>query len=205
MCLIANYKNKIVAYDLLVTWGLKGDFNFYLLQRFIINVLAVLSLYFCTQTFCYCSQWGLLCYRAQTSHCGGFSHCRAWASVVVRPGLWSTESVVVLHVESPQTGDGTHVSSIGRQTLNHWKESESEVAQLCPTLFDPMDCSQPGSSVHGFFQARVLEWVAISFFRGSSYPVIEPGSPALEADRCFTILSHQGNCLNSGQPGKSQI
>ena len=37
-------------------------------------------------------------------------------------------------------------------------ESESEVAQLCPTPSDPMDCSLPGSSVHGIFQARVLEW-----------------------------------------------
>ena len=44
----------------------------------------------------------------------------------------------------------------------------SEVAQLCPTLCNPMDCSLPGFSVHGIFQARVLEWVAISFSRGSS-------------------------------------
>ena len=42
-------------------------------------------------------------------------------------------------------------------------KSESEVAQLCPTLSDPMDCSLPGSSVHGIFQARVLEWVATAF------------------------------------------
>ena len=49
-------------------------------------------------------------------------------------------------------------------------ESESLVAQSCPTLCDPMDCSLPGSSVHGIFQARVLERVAISFSRGSSWP-----------------------------------
>ena len=42
-------------------------------------------------------------------------------------------------------------------------ESESEVAQSCPTLSDPMDCSPPGSSIHGIFQARVLEWGAIAF------------------------------------------
>ena len=42
-------------------------------------------------------------------------------------------------------------------------KSESEVAQLCPTLCDPVDCSLPGSSVHGIFQARVLEWGAIAF------------------------------------------
>ena len=41
-------------------------------------------------------------------------------------------------------------------------------AQLCPTLFNPMDYSPPGSSVHGIVQARILEWVAISFSRGSS-------------------------------------
>ena len=43
--------------------------------------------------------------------------------------------------------------------------SESEVAQSCPTSSDPMDCSLPGSSVHGIFQARVLEWGAIAFSR----------------------------------------
>ena len=42
-------------------------------------------------------------------------------------------------------------------------KSESEVAQSCPTLRDPMDCSPPGSSIHGIFQARVLEWGAIAF------------------------------------------
>ena len=40
---------------------------------------------------------------------------------------------------------------------------ESEVAQLCPTLSDPMDCSLPGSSIYGIFQARVLDWGAIAF------------------------------------------
>ena len=44
-------------------------------------------------------------------------------------------------------------------------KSESEVAELCPTLSDLMDCSLPGSSVHGIFQARVLEWGAIAFSR----------------------------------------
>jgi len=42
-------------------------------------------------------------------------------------------------------------------------KSESEVTQSCPTFSDPMDCSLPGSSVHGIFQARVLEWGAIAF------------------------------------------
>ena len=48
-------------------------------------------------------------------------------------------------------------------------KSESEVAQLCPTLSDSMDCSLPGSSVHGVFQARVLEWGAIGSLNQSLF------------------------------------
>ena len=56
------------------------------------------------------------------------------------------------------TGVGCHF------LLQHMKvKSESEVTQSCPTLSDPTDCSPPGSSVHGIFQARVLEWGAIAF------------------------------------------
>ena len=47
-------------------------------------------------------------------------------------------------------------------------DSDSEVTQSCPTLCDPMNCSLPGSSTHRIFQARVLEWVAISLSKGSS-------------------------------------
>ena len=51
-----------------------------------------------------------------------------------------------------------------------WHWHDIEVAQSCPTLCDPMDCSLPGSSIHGIFQARVLQWVAMSFSRRSSQP-----------------------------------
>ena len=54
--------------------------------------------------------------------------------------------------------------------LGKSKESEGEVTQSCPTLCDPAHCSLPGSSVHGILQARTLEWVAISFSKGSSQP-----------------------------------
>ena len=50
------------------------------------------------------------------------------------------------------------------------KHINCPVAQSCPTLCGPMDCSPPGSSVHGIFQARILDWVAIPYFRGSSWP-----------------------------------
>ena len=56
-------------------------------------------------------------------------------------------------------------TGVGCHFLLQWMEvkSGSEVAQSCPTLRNPMDCSPPGSSIHGVFQARVLEWVAIAF------------------------------------------
>ena len=65
------------------------------------------------------------------------------------------------------------------------------VSQPCPTLCDSMDCSPPGSPVHGILQARTLEWGAIPFSRGSSHPGIDPRSPTLQADS-----------LTSEPPGK---
>ena len=53
---------------------------------------------------------------------------------------------------------------------SNYKNTVVILVQSCPTLCDPMDCSPPGSSVHGIFQARILEWVATSFSRGSSWP-----------------------------------
>ena len=73
----------------------------------------------------------------------------------------------------PGIAPPSHISCFGRRVLyqlSYQGKEESEVAQLCPTLCNPMDCSLPGSSVHGIFQARVLEWGAISFSRRSSRP-----------------------------------
>ena len=74
----------------------------------------------------------------------------------------------------PQTEAHQVPLSLGFSGQEHWSglpfpspmhevKSESEVAQLCPTLSNLMDCSLPGSSIHGIFQARVLEWGAIAF------------------------------------------
>ena len=68
------------------------------------------------------------------------------------------------------------------------------VVQLCLTLCDPMDCSPPVSSVHGIFQARILEWGAIAFSGDLLNPGIEPGSLALQADSSL-----------SEPPGKPQV
>ena len=65
-------------------------------------------------------------------------------------------------------------------------ESESEVAQSCWTFCDPTGCSLLGSSIHGIFQTRELEWIAISFSRGSSQPRDQTWV-SRTADRCFTV------------------
>ena len=65
-------------------------------------------------------------------------------------------------------------------------KSESEVVQSCLTICGPMDCSHPGSSIHGIFQARILEWVAISFSKGCSWPRNQT-QVSRTAGRLFTI------------------
>ena len=66
------------------------------------------------------------------------------------------------------------------------------VAQLCPTLCNPMDGSPPGSSVHGILQARILKWIAIPFSRRSSQPRDQTRVSCI-AGRFFDCLSHQGS------------
>ena len=83
-----------------------------------------------------------------------FSHVR----------LCATPEMTV-HQAPPSLGISRqeHWSGLPSSSPMHESENESEVAQSCPTLSDPVDCSLPGSSIHGIFQARVLEWGAIAF------------------------------------------
>ena len=69
-------------------------------------------------------------------------------------------------------------------------KSESEVAQSCPTLSDPMDCSLPGSSIHGIFQARVLEWGAIAF------SVTKFREPVKRGKDFSTFTESMSHCIN---------
>ena len=96
-------------------------------------------------------------------------------------------------------------------------QSESEVAQSCPTLSDPMDCSLPGSSIHGIFQARVLEWGAIAMNNSnskhlcniycrpdtvlSSSHVLTPfiHTTTLGAEFCYDL------CLQAGRPNHREV
>ena len=89
--------------------------------------------------------------RKSDSRVGGHNHC------VTLPNygeIWA--------------GEKYEFCKMGEGQLRKGRKKESEVTQLCLTLCDPMDCSLPGSSIHGIFQARILEWVAISFSKRPS-------------------------------------
>ena len=97
----------------------------------------------------------------------------SWA--ISNPKIWCCESAALnmpANLENSAVATGLekvsfHSNPKERQCQRMLK---CEVAQSCSTLCDPMDCSPSGSSVHGILQARILEWVAISFSRGSSQP-----------------------------------
>ena len=98
-------------------------------------------------------------------------------------------SAVILEPKKIRSVTVSHVSpSICHQVMGPDAVSWSchEVTQSCLTLCDPMDSSPPGSSIHGIFQATVLDWVAISFSRGSSRPKDQTQVSHI-AGRCFTV------------------
>ena len=95
--------------------------------------------------------------QCRTPHCYNRGRDKSYIIISIdgRESIW--EDSMLFHDKNTQ-----------QITSKRKVKSESEVAQSCPTLCDPMDCSLPGSSVYGIFQAKLLEWVAIYFSRGSS-------------------------------------
>jgi len=85
--------------------------------------------------------------------------------------------------ETSETSNSTH----------SFQSAKVLVAQSCPTLWEPMDCSLPGSSVHGIFWARILGWIAISFSRGI-FPT--QGLNLLHCRQVLYHLSHQGSPIH---------
>ena len=104
------------------------------------------------------------------------------------PSLWNTFSLLYLTnfyvifktSQMPLPLDGSLCMTLCLPTIECHEVRWGEVAQSCPILCDPVDCNLLGFSVHGILQARILEWIAISFSRGSSRP------------RDWTQLSHIG-------------
>ena len=100
-------------------------------------------------------------------------HVSPWVYPILNGTLWASWTWVAISFSMSGNFSPIISSNIFSYPFfisSSSEESESEVAQSCVTLCDPIDCSPPGSSVHGILQARMLEWVAISFSRGSSRP-----------------------------------
>ena len=102
-----------------------------------------------------------------------------------------------------QSSQLTHVVNIWAEILVLMEE-KSESAQLCLTLCEPMDCSPPGSSFHGISQAGILEWVAMSFSRGSSQPR-DQTQVSLIAGRFFIIWAIREAWWKRREPQISKI
>ena len=96
--------------------------------------------------------------------CSTFLVIAAAKSLQLCPTLCDPIDVSPTRLSHPWDSPGKNTGVACHFLLQRMKvKSESEVAQSCPTLSNPMDCSLPGSSIHGIFQARLLEWGAIAF------------------------------------------
>ena len=122
------------------------------------------------------------------SYSGQICSCCYWVASVMSDSVWPHRrqpTRLPRPWDSPgrNTGVGCHFLLQCRKV-----KSESEGTQSCLTLQDPMDCSPPGSSVHGIFQARVLEWGAIAFSRPNM------GVGQIWADQVAVVLVHELIC-----------
>ena len=149
--------------------------------------------------------WGLSPSTTRKPPCLSFSRscycCCCWVTSVVSDSVWPHRRQPMrlpCPWDSPgkSTGVGCHFLLQCRK-----EKSESEVTQSCPTLSDPMDCSSPGSSVHGIFQARVLEWGAIAFSEVVTSSVETLCNHYPECSFChpscvFILLQHKYMCIN---------
>ena len=93
---------------------------------------------------------------------------------------------------SPGFSRQEHWSGLPFPSPMHESEKKSEVAQSCPTPSDPMDCSPPGPSIHGIFQTRVLEWVAITIYEKFSFSTC---SSEFDIITSFYYLSYSNRCI----------
>ena len=106
--------------------------------------------------------------------------------------LLTNGAVTTSHLHAKKS-ESRHIPNTLHKMHSKWSMKWSEIAQSYLTLCDPMDCSLRGSSVHGIFQARILEWVAIFFSMRSSWSK-DWTQVSRIVGRCFTVWATRGLC-----------
>ena len=127
--------------------------------------------------------------RGKSQPASHAAHTHVWPQGAIKStllGNWNRLQPSALIWTRGWTGPGTSSAAPWMLDYCHPVLFCCLVAQLCLNLFDSMDCSLPGSSVHGIIQAKILEWVAISFARGSSQPRDRIQVSCI-AGRCFNL------------------
>ena len=116
--------------------------------------------------------WGRLCMDRNQGTCGEAGHAShgKWVAKLMLGNWPQPPSVLPYALPDRSLGEGESVCGNKLPPTSGFCVCVCWVTKSCPTLCDPMDCSPPGSSDHGTFQARVLTWVDISSSRGSSWP-----------------------------------
>ena len=178
----------VVCTRLLHPWDFPGKSTavgcHFLLQGIFLNQRLNLGLLNCRQTLYPLSHQGGFTLRQFQ----GFGECDLGTTDKTRYRFITINNNITLidWIEELMTLD-VNLSLEPRLTLGpKERKKESVVAQSCLTLCDPVDCSPPGFSVHGILQARILEWVAISFSRGSSWARDRSWVSHITG-RCFTL------------------
>ena len=116
----------------------------------------------------------------------------------VSGSLFVIRSQTALGLEDPSEMFGPHFTLTGEASAMglYWFALRVHAcAQSCPALWDPMDCSPPGSSVHGISQARIPEWVPISFSRGSSQPRDQTQVPCIGRQILYHWATRESSSL----------
>ena len=114
-----------------------------------------------------------------------------------RVRLCATPETAAHQLPHPWDSPGKN-TGVGCHFLLQCMKAESEVAQSCPTLSGPMDCSLPGSSVHGIFQARVLEWGAIAFSGFHVLAVVNSAAVNIGVHVSFSVMFFSGYMPSNG-------
>ena len=171
------------------------SWHFYLIMA---SVFPVFSIIVCAHYVCnyiiYVHIYVHIYMHFERKECRDFK-ILTFLSQTIGSSTWSSK--ISVSVKDENIAGHMHLIILCSGWLKLYIKSESEVSQSCPTLCNPVDCSLPGSSAYWILQARILEWVAVFFSRGSSKPRDQTQVSHI-AGRCFNLwVTREAPCFKS--------